>query len=362
MQLKPGLKVYQRSYCSAQVGEDHRIRVILDLEGPGEIELLRALAHESSSANLRGILLRHGGAPHRAHELTKQLGDAGCLTRRAANQSHQWNVPPLQRERLAAEAETRSLVEPEGWYAAASRLRQAVSVYGLGRTGAQLAVNLAAAGLGSLQLFDRQDVAGRDVGQVYSPEHIGMPRIQALTRIIDLAGYPCEVRAKGPLSQPNAAVITGCDVVDPHRADFLSSHMVPHLPIVIGEISITCGPWVNPLTGPCTWCQALWRAEADPAWYVVASQQCAASPLGRRGEDTTLAALAGAHGAAQVLAALAGETPTTQGRSITFSLPDYSPSWAEHQIHPDCTRHGTARLGDLATSWSIWAADDPAWY
>jgi len=356
MQLKRGLGVYARSDSQVQIGVDERVRLDLEVKGPGELDALLQLEAMATLPELRRLVSSLGGQPRRVATLVRQLTEAGCLAGKESAQSPRWNIPTEHREGLAPEAETRSLLEKDGWQAAARRSRQRVSVYGLGRTGANLAMNLACAGVGVLQLFDPAPVTGRDVGQIYRKQDIGQVRSQVVASLVEQAGLPSETRTMGRWAKPDAAVLVGYEVVDPQRAEFLTTHLVPHLPVVVDELSITCGPWVNPETGPCIGCLHLWRTEQDPLWYRVATQQWSRGRIAKRGEDSTLSTMAASFGAAQVVASLAGSEPGSVGRSAKFAMPDYDLTWTDHQLHPECKLHGGhQRSTSLATGWRPWA-------
>jgi len=356
MQLKRGLGVYPRSESQVQIGVDQRVRLDLELKSPGELEALLKLETMATLPEMRRLVSSQGGQSRRVATLIRQLTEAGCLAGKDTTQSPRWNIPTEHRESLSPEAETRGLVQTDGWAAAARRSRQRVSVYGLGRTGANLALDLACAGVGILQLYDPALVTGRDVGLVYRKQDIGQVRSTALAQIIDQAGLPSETRTSGRWAKPDVAVLTGYEVVDPQRAEFLTTHLVPHLPVVIDELSITCGPWVDPKTGPCVGCLHLHRTDLDPLWYRVATQQWSRCRVAKRGEDTTLAAMAAGFGAAQVVAALAGDQPSTIGQSATVTMPAYDLAWTKHQAHPNCQIHGgQKRSTSLATGWRPWA-------
>ncbi|MDR1799760.1 MAG: hypothetical protein LBR19_07780, partial [Bifidobacteriaceae bacterium] len=258
--------------------------------------------------------------------------------------SAQFDIDASDRERLVAEAESRALLGGDGWGTPAARAHQRVSIYGLGRTGAGLALQLAAAGIGTLQLSDTSPVRPRDLGPVFIPALLGMPRDEALSRIINAHGYGCQVRTRGRWTQPDLAVMVDYEVANPTQASFLATHGVDHLSVVVGEVGISCGPWVRAGEGPCLRCVSLARRDEDPCWPGIAAQQHARSVVARRGEDSTLAALTATYATTQVLAALAGRAVAVAGRVLTYSLPDYALNWRDVAIHPACTEHNRRDL------------------
>ncbi|MDR1393999.1 MAG: hypothetical protein LBJ62_08560 [Bifidobacteriaceae bacterium] len=339
MKLKNGLRVYWRSRDEAQIGSDPRLTVTIALEHPREFEILQLLEKDQTVASLRRKMQNLGGQRERVDELLRPLAEASLLQPGSRNRSPELEVNPDARDMLAAEADSRALMESNSWRQMVNRGRQCVSIYGLGRTGAHIAMGLANAGVGLLQLNDPSPVAPRDRGQVYSRHHIGLTRSEALARIIQDQGLQCRIRTAGRWQQPQAAVLVDYEVSDPNRSAFLSSHGVAHLSVTIGELSISCGPWVPSSAGPCLRCLRLWAVEADPYWPGVATQQFVRSSVAARGEDSTMASVIGGLGVSEILSGLAGRRPFTAGRSITMSLPSYAIEWHDVDPHPQCKAH-----------------------
>jgi hypothetical protein len=322
-----------------QVGGDPKVAQRFRIEHPREFEVLRLLESERSPAELRRRLVALGGQRERLDQLVRELGAAGLLAPPSRSRSAELGVTPASRELLAPEAETRGLLGDDGWSVLARRANQRVSVYGLGRTGALVALALAVGGVGVLQLHDQRAVRARDRGLVYGPESVGRPRGEALAEVIRERGVGCDVRMRGRPARPDAAVLIGDEVCDPTRSGFLLSHRVGHLPVVVGELGISCGPWVGAGVGPCLRCQRLWAAEEDPCWPGMATQRFVHSGVAKRGEDPTLAQSASALAAAEVFEALAGGRPRTVGRVATIALPGYELEWSELKEHPKCGHH-----------------------
>ncbi|MDR2113859.1 MAG: hypothetical protein LBO75_01115 [Bifidobacteriaceae bacterium] len=349
MKLKKGLRVLWRSHQEAQVGNDPRVAHTIKLEHPREFDILQLLESDQTPSHLRQILAELGGRRDRVNELIRELAEAGLLIAGSRARPGELQVHSAVRELLAPEAESRGLVENNAWAQLARRGLQRVSIYGLGRTGAHIALGLAAAGIGHLHLRDPQQVVPRDRGQIFGPCHVGLSREEALAQIIKNQGFECDVRTGERFTKPHAAVLVDYEVTSPNLSDALCKRGVSHLSVVVNELSISCGPWVQYEYGPCLRCQRLWTAGADPHWPEMATQQHARSEVARRGEDTVLAAGVGALAVGQVLQGLAGITPITAGRIFTIGLPGYSVEWAEIEVHPKCIiRHESrqrARIG-----------------
>ncbi|MDR2564656.1 MAG: ThiF family adenylyltransferase [Bifidobacteriaceae bacterium] len=339
MKLKNGLRVLWRNRNEIQVGNDPRLAHTFRIEHPREFDVIRLLETEHSPSQLRRQLVSLGGRRERVDQLLEELRDAGLMTQTGRGQTAEMHVPPARRELLAAEAETRALLDNDGWKVLARRSTQRVNVYGLGRTGAQVAMALAASGIGMLQLHDQRPVRPRDRSQVYGPDAVGQPRAEALAEAIRNQGFDCEVRFRGRLARPDAAVLVGEEVSDPTRAAFLTSHRIDHLSVVIGELDITLGPWVPKGSGPCLRCQRLWAVENDPCWPGLATQRFVRPVVASRGEDPLLAQVIGGLAAAHILQGLAGAKPPTHGRTVAMALPTYELTWTDLKEHPKCNSH-----------------------
>ncbi|MDR0593017.1 MAG: ThiF family adenylyltransferase [Bifidobacteriaceae bacterium] len=337
MKLKNGLRVLWRSPKEIQIGTDPRLAHTIEILHPREFETLKLLETEQTPARLRRVHARAGGVRERVDQLLAELRDHNLLA--STNLTAETQVPPAARPTLAAEAETRSLIEPDGWKTLAQRAGQSVTVYGLGRTGAHVALALAASGVGTLQIHDPRAVRQRDLGQVYDRYHVRMPRAEAVAQIVSQHYPSCQIRAHQRFTRPDAAVLIGEEVTDPTRAAYLTQRRINHLAITIEDISITVGPYVVRQAPPCLRCQRLWATEQDPSWPALATQRFTCSAIHARGEDPTLAAIAGNLAAAQVLQALAGQSPAAHAKAATISLPDYIPQWHAIEAHPRCHNH-----------------------
>ncbi|MDR2454185.1 MAG: hypothetical protein LBD51_06515 [Bifidobacteriaceae bacterium] len=339
MKLKNGLRVLRRDEQEAQIGSDPVVAVTLRLEHPSEFNVLQLLERDQTPGNLRSELERLGGDRERVDHLLHKLAAAGLLQISSRNRSAELQVDPQRRDILAPEAETRSLAGGNGWRQMARRGDQCVSVYGLGRTGAHIALGLAAAGVGKLQLHDPDPVTPRDRGQLFGPQHLGLERAAAVAQIIAGQSLNCQICTSGRWSRPQAAVLVDYEVADPNRSAFLSAHGIAHLSVVVGELSISCGPWVPNAAGPCLRCVRLWAVEKDPCWPGLATQRFARSAVAARGEDSSLAATAGAVAVGEVLQGLGGVRPFTAGRALVLRQPSYAIHWHDVDVHPKCGDH-----------------------
>ncbi|MDR0628018.1 MAG: hypothetical protein LBG11_12325 [Bifidobacteriaceae bacterium] len=338
MKLKTGLRALWRNPNQAQIGTDPSLATTLQIQHRAEFDILHLLEADHTPAQLRRELAARGGKRERVDQLLTELRAARLVTTHNSAHSAETRVPVDNRQLLASEAETRALIEADGWRTPAKRATQKVSVYGLSRTGAHIALALASNGIGTLQLTDPRPISARDCGQIYTPKQIGEPRDQALAEIIESHGVHCQVRVRQRHHRPDAAVLVDYAVPNPTRASYLAGHHIPHLPITICELSTITGPWVTS-AGPCLRCQQLWSTQQDPCWPAIATQQHARSNLTHRGEDQALADATAAFAITQILQALAGLKPQTTAHTATIALPRYQTEWATVLTHPKCQSH-----------------------
>ncbi|MCL2787602.1 MAG: ThiF family adenylyltransferase [Micrococcales bacterium] len=343
MHLKAGLKWMWRSELQAQVGIDSALRVVLDLEHPGEHRIGEALASHSTITQIRGMLKREGADPKRATRIIGELRRAGLLCE-PGRPTSRFSIPPGLRERLAPGAETRALlIEGDGWEEQVRLAKAAVLVSGLGRTGARLAATLADAGVGTLWLSDSVPVSRRDLGADYGAEDIGRKRQTALGDRLRNRHTGTQIRTS-PLTEIDAAVLVNLSTPDLTQAAPLFREEIAHLSLVVGEVSGTCGPWVVPGATACLRCQSLAYTDFDPDWPALGTQLSADSPLEQRGEDPCLAGALGALGAAQVVAALTGWEPTCSSARLTLRLPDLRTEFTPVEEHEICGCQGPFEL------------------
>lgn len=207
-----------------------------------------------------------------------------------------------------------------------------VRVTGLGRLGAGLALTLAAAGVGRLDLADDSPVSRHDVGAAgLVPADVGSPRSGAVARALhDVAPGVQTPRGGGPA---DLVVLVESHVADPMRHRPLVTAGTAHLSVVVREASVLVGPLVRPGRTPCLRCLDCSRTEADPAWPALAAQLAVRPP---DPEETLLAAVAAPLAAAQVLAFLDGRPAVVEGATLEVALPDALPRRAVVAPHPAC--------------------------
>lgn len=142
--------------------------------------------------------------------------------------------------------------------------------------------------------------------------------------------------AGGPGFDPtdlDVVVVTEPHAAHPARYQRLLGLGVPHLPMVVREADMVVGPFVRPGRSACVTCVDLARADADREWpALVAQLRRSAEPT----HETTLAAVAAATAAGQVLAQLDGHRPAAVGACLEIALPAGLPRARPVEPHPRC--------------------------
>ena len=323
------LPLLWRGSTEIQIGTDPRWAVALTDLSPAAA---RALVGLRTGATVRSLT-----AALRAEAVPDSEVDAVLAHLRAAHLV----VQPSTDDPTAgtrADARTLALLAPDGDAAPvlARRARAVVHVRGLGRTGAAIATTLAAAGVGTLRVEDPTPTRVEDVGfGGYSAADVGTPRATALART--LLGTWKHVRTVAPAGRaPDLVVLVEHDVADPIAYAPLLDAGRSHLSVVIGEARIRVGPLVDPGRTACLHCLELHRTDADPAWPTVAAQLAADGSRTLRDEETTVAAVAAATAAVQVLAAVDGRPVSVHGGTLEIELPLGLPVAHRWAPHPRC--------------------------
>lgn len=333
MNLRPGLRVLDRGPGTLQIGVDQHWAIVLAGLTPAETTLLRSLAGSdpATEADLLRRCSGHGVPRARMSELLAELGGAGLLTECADAR-----LPTGSGAGDDARAAACASPGGDGARLVAARTRATVAVVGLGRVGMVLADTLASAGVGGFLFDDARRVRAGDVGVGGLREkHVGLHRSQAAAQVLG-GTYPgLRITAAGR-EAPDVVVVVFDEVADSLRTVRLMVEGVAHLVVTVREGDVVVGPFVLPGRTPCLTCLDAGRADLDPAWPVLRSQLKEAAALDPPAQESSTAAVAGALGAAQVLAHLDGRVPPTAGACIEMSVVDAVPRLREWSMHPEC--------------------------
>ena len=335
--LRSATPVLDHGDGEVQLGTDPRWSLVLSGLDDHEARWLRDAGARRHRSLDRGA--RHWGvSPERQELIVRALADGGFLVRAAADR------PPEAAPAWTPDVTVLGALRPDGAGAAtlARRGARVVGVHGLGRTGTALAGLLAAAGVGTLVLDDRDPVQVGDLGLGgHAPEDVGRPREQSAAARLATAhprlrvGSALAVTEAGEPRLPDAVVVVEAHAAGPERYERLLGAGVPHLPVVVREADVVVGPLVLPGRSPCVGCCDRHAADADRGWPFVAAD-LALRPTDDVAHETTLAATAAALATGQVLALLDGATPAAVGRRLEVALPEGVPRVRDVAPHPEC--------------------------
>lgn len=328
--LRPGLRVLPRGDDEVQVGTDPRWAVRLVGLAPAEVHLWAQVDDTTDLTRLPARARAAGLDPVTVAATVDELSRAG-LTRARPDVTTAVHGP------AAADAAAWSLLHPDaaGDAVVLARADAVVGVVGLGPTGLGVARQLAAAGVGTLLLDDDTPVRSRDVtAGAHRWSDVGTPRAVASRRLLRDAAPGVRTDDDRPA---DVVVLVERDAADPVRATRLMGEHVPHVSVVVRAADASVGPFVRPGVDPCLRCLDLHRTDADAAWPTVLGA------LTRHDDDRlapgevgVLASACAAVASAQVLALLAGTTPSLCGVTVELALPGLVPRERRWSAHPGC--------------------------
>ncbi|MFE7508206.1 thiamine biosynthesis protein ThiF [Promicromonospora sp. NPDC057488] len=335
LRLRPGTPVLSRGGGQVQCGSDPRWSFVLSGLTPAEESWLEEIA-ERRHVSVEQSAARCGVGVERRDEVMAVLFRAGVLV----------PVPgPVGAVTApadgAADATVLGMLRPDGAGLAtlAARAERVVGLAGLGRLGTAVALHLATAGVGGLVLHDPLPVQTTDVGLGgLRTADVGQARDAAVRALLAERSPRVAVRVDGGGAGLDPEALDAVVVTEPHAAhparyQRLLGLGVPHLPVVVREADVVVGPLVRPGRSACVSCVDLARADADREWPALAAQlRETAEPT----HEATLAAVAAATAAGQVLAQLDGHRPTAVGACLEISLPAGLPRARPVEPHPRC--------------------------
>ncbi|MEU4362446.1 ThiF family adenylyltransferase [Promicromonospora sp. NPDC023987] len=340
LRLRPGTPVLSRGGGQMQCGSDPRWSFVLSGLTPAEETWLEEIA-ERRHVTVEQSAARCGVPTERRDEIMTALFRAGVLVPVPVPGSVGVVAAPADG---AADATVLGMLRPDGAGLAtlADRARRMVGVVGLGRLGTAVTLHLATAGVGTLLLHDPLPVQITDVGLGgLRAVDVGQARDAAVRSLLAERSPRVAVRvddsgAGGTGMDPTAldvVVVTEPHAAHPARYQRLLGLGVPHLPVVVREADVVVGPFVRPGRSACVTCVDLARADADREWPALAAQlRETAEPT----HEATLAAVAAATAAGQVLAQLDGHRPSAVGACLEIALPAGLPRARPADPHPRC--------------------------
>lgn len=222
------------------------------------------------------------------------------------------------------------LNETDGIAVLESRAAKRVQIDQLDSAGILIALALAASGVGTIFTPDEELVGEQEIGPLaYPRELLGLPRIEAAHRLLELHGVRVENPSKlTPAKRRHELDVLICaDAVHPNRYRELSGK--PHLAAMFRTTEVAVTPVLR--SSPCLGCLDRWRTENDSAWPVIASQL-----IGKREylEDAASALFAASVVVSEILTHLDGRKATETGARLdvkTQTIHEWG--WSRH---PEC--------------------------
>ena len=323
-----------RDPATLQLGRGSgRSAVVRGLD-PALRSTLRLLDGTHDLAQLLQAATASGCAPGRVSALLDLLDHAGLLDDAAQERGTLAGLTRPERARLAPDVASLALVRGDGGLPALA-LRRAVSVlvHGAGRVGAPLALALAAAGVGTVDVVDDTRARAEDAGVGGLPlDAVGRRRGEAARELLRRTAPSMPA---GPVDRPDLVVLAEAE-----DARQLARRLVldgtPHLLVEVRDTTGVVGPLVLPGRSPCLRCLELTRCDLDPAWPALAAQLSSAGSA-QPACDGPLALAVAAQGAMQVLAVVDGTTdPAALGGTLEMALPDWRWRRRSWPRHADC--------------------------
>jgi hypothetical protein len=365
--LKPALSRIWRDEHTLQLGRGASTGHTYRLTAAGRA-LIEALDGTRDTRAVAQYAERLGVRPDQTLRLLDELAADGALDDAALDTSPLAALTPTEHARLEPDLSALGLRHrlPGGAVRALERRRRAVvAVHGLGRVGAQIAVRLAAAGIGTVLPIDPAVVTAADLSPGgLRAGHLAARRQDAVTAAIRELAPSTRTSAPRYPGRPDLVIVAPTDRYPAGLLADLTVRALPHLFIEVYEDRAALGPLVLPGRTACVGCRDLARTDHDPQWPLVLAQLGAPARGVRPACDGTLAALAADLGALHALAFLdgagfepervPGSAPPSLGAVLEFVLPHAWPVRTEVAAHPACRcgatwARSTASVGEHVT-------------
>ncbi len=337
--LAPAVRRLWRDAANLQLGRAGRRSAVLSGLDPATRHVLTLLDGTRERAQLVLQAAAAGCPPARTSLLIELLAGAGMLADGAQGTGPLGRLQRIERERLTADLDSLALVRDDGGLPAMEHRQAArIAVHGAGRVGAPLALLLASAGIGAVDVVDERITRAHDVvvGGL-AADDVGRPRGDATRARLCAAAPSADTSAQ---ERPDLIVLAPAraEQLDEAREQLPSG--VPHLLVEVRDVVGVVGPLVLDELGPCLHCLDLTRTDLDAGWPGLAAQLSVASRA-RQACDGPLALHVAAQAAQQVLCLVDGTTrPAALGGTLELTLPDWRWRRRSWPVHPAC--HCTA--------------------
>ena len=211
-----------------------------------------------------------------------------------------------------------------GMSTVSGRQRSSVGIVGGGRVGGAIATLLAASGIGQVVVDDPLTCRPADCGPAGAAiADTGSTRAQAVHAAIHRVSRSTRTTALKAARHYDVVVLARAGSLDPAVTDELVRSGLPHVSVVLREVTAIVGPFVLPGSTSCLRCLDLHRRDRDASWPLIAAQLAADGVRAGVGAcDVALATLAASVCVLQVLQFIDGGRPATHDATLEISLPD----------------------------------------
>lgn len=333
--LAPSARALWRDPATLQLGLAPGRSAVVDGVDPPLRAALTLLDGTRDRGQVVTAAAAHGCPPDRTALLLDLLEERGLLADAAQDRTVLAGLDRAERERLGADLDSLALVRGDGGVPALEHRRRArVLVRGAGRVGAPLALELAVAGVGAVDVDDDGLARPEDTGTGgLALADVGRSRGEAARELLRTAAPSLD---REPLVRPDLVVLAPVPGDPQDDARELVLDGVPHLRTEVRATTGVVGPLVLPGRTPCLRCLDLTRADLDPTWPAL-SAQLSAGARGRQACDGPLALAVASQAAMQVLAMLDGTTdPAALSGTLELTLPDWRWRRRSWPLHADC--------------------------
>lgn len=254
MQLLTDYRVYWRDATTMQIGLDPRTAFTLEGLSPAEQDFIAHLTENRTHIDIESYAHNAEIEPQRLAQIIYMLKDAQILRESEYEQGSAFLQSPML---------SRS----------GDRSQATVLVTNTDALGVGIALALVRAGVGGIVFSDTDIVSTADHPSLQK-HWLGLPRSQAF--LTALRSARSDIRTSG---EPDIAVVTGSQLVDPFSTSWLMGEDIPHLLAWVEEIDVLVGPLVQPGATPCASCLYKYRKSKDEAWSLLAPQALASNAL-----------------------------------------------------------------------------------
>ncbi|MFD7511501.1 TOMM precursor leader peptide-binding protein [Streptomyces sp. NPDC059853] len=365
--IKPALRRGWRDGHTLRFGVTPAHAVLLGPVDTATQSFLALLDGTRGLPALRDAAAALGLGRSAADRIAHRLTDLGVLDDADADRAATARIGEAAQPDLAS----LSLVHREpgrGLRRLLERRRAWVRVRGAGRVGAAVAVTLAQAGVGRVEVVDGGRVAPADTTPGGVPAGRRGQRRAAAAADAVRAAVPW-AHDKGPPPPrerpggPHLVVLAPRDGItayapDPVPAEPLLAAGTPHLYAGVVEATGFVGPLVGPGRTACAECLLRTRAGHEPGWPLLVAQWRNAPARAAPSCDAALAQTVAGLTAATALSFLDGTAPPAPSTRLEISLPGLDVLTTTHPPHPECPC-GAHTGGAAAPPRPDGAADDP---